>query len=417
MKANLISIGDEVLLGDTIDTNAAWIARSLADSSITVQKQTTIGDNEKQILQEVEEALNEADLVILTGGLGPTNDDKTKEVLAHYFQTPLVVNPQLEEKVRHYYTSRGRSASEVTKKMILMPQDAHMIPNDFGVAPAMWFERENKILIALPGVPFEMKGIMTNEILPKLATLQNGHFLVYRYFITAGLGETVLAHRLEQIENSLPDNFTLSYLPSFYSVKIRLSGHGSNKAQLNEQADHLANAIRPHLEDVLFSEEVNGNLVDSVAALMNLNQWTLSTAESCTGGNIAHQITLKSGSSSYFIGGVVAYSNQVKMDVLAVKEEILDTFGAVSEQTVVEMVKGSLKQFGTDYAIAVSGIAGPTGGSPEKPVGTVCIAVGNSDKIEAKTFKFAKQREKNIDLSTMVALNMLYRQLINRKHS
>ncbi len=409
MEAVIISIGDEVLLGDTVDTNSAWLGRQLSEINIKLVEKVVIGDEQEQIIQAIEQEKKKAKLIIITGGLGPTNDDKTKESLSVYFNTPLVKSERLYSKIESIYTKRGRSNFTITDKMVELPESATIIDNDYGIAPAMWFEVGYNIVIALPGVPFEMKGIMTDQVLPRLTRLTSESNIVHRYFLTSGVGETDLADRLKAIEANLPSDFSIAYLPSFSGVKIRLTGTGNY--ELAATADKLRNQIAPLLEDVLYSEDRDGSIVQSIAELANKHNLKLAVAESCTGGNIAHQITLVPGSSSYFLGGLVAYDNSIKQTVLGVHQSTLEQYGAVSEQTVREMAQACLRLFNSDYSVAVSGVAGPTGGSNEKPVGTVFIAVANHSQIIAKRFTFVSQREKNIELSTMMAFHLLFRLL------
>jgi len=415
MKATIITIGDEILLGDTVDTNAAWIGIELTTFGCTIASQLTVGDDAGDIYKALNRAKEDADIVIITGGLGPTSDDKTKECLTEYFNTSLEKDQSLYDKLASYYSSRGRSLNEITDKMVHVPKTAEILPNNYGVAPGMWFIDDETNFIALPGIPYEMKGLMTDEVLPRLAERYTTETILNHYFQTAGKGETVLANRISFIEKNLPDHIKIAYLPSFSRVSIRLTAKGLDKEQLQKEIDDIASQIKPHLSDVLFSETRGDTIVHAIRELSIQKPFKIGLAESCTGGNIMHQITSLSGSSSFFEGGFVSYSNEMKMNELGVKSATLTQYGAVSEQTVTEMVKGTLNKLSCDYGLAVSGIAGPTGGSEDKPVGTVCIAVGDKNEIIARTFTFAKNREKNIRLATMVGLKLLY-QWIKEHH-
>lgn len=409
MKATIVTIGDEILIGDTTDTNASWIGTELTSLGFTIASQLTVGDEKEDIFKAFDRAKEDADLVIMTGGLGPTDDDKTKECLTTYFNTRLVKDQAIYDKMASYYTSRGRSLDEITDKMIQVPIDAEIIQNQFGVAPAMWFTENNKSFIALPGVPFEMRGLMTEEILPRIAKRYTTQSIVHHYFLTAGKGETVLSKRIESIEKNLPSHMSIAYLPSFSRVIIRLTATGDDHTAIKKEVKGIANQIRPHLTDVLFSENRGDTIVKAIQDLANKKKFKIGIAESCTGGFIMHRITSLPGSSSFFEGGFVSYSNEMKMNEIHVSQETLNQYGAVSEQTAEEMVLGTLQELGCDYALSVSGIAGPGGGSKDKPVGTVCIAVGDNNKVKSRRFTFTKHREKNIKLASMVGLMLLYK--------
>ena len=409
MKGSIITIGDEILFGDTVDTNAAWLGKELSLLGIEIVNRFTTGDEPHKITTALNQALHDTEIVIVTGGLGPTNDDRTKECLANYFETELREHAPTREKIETYYRSRGRDVNVITQKMVQMPVSAEIIPNNFGVAPGLWFQEHGKHVIALPGIPSEMKGLMKEEILPSLFERTTLPIIAHHYFLTAGKGETTLADRIADIENKLPSHISIAYLPSYSAVKIRITGRGDNREQVEKDVERVANKIRPFLEDVLYSEVVDETLVHAIATLRAKHDFTIGVAESCTGGTIMSQITQVAGSSKFFEGGFVSYSNEMKLNQLGVNESTLTQFGAVSEQTVSEMVKGTLKQLNCNYALAVSGIAGPGGGSEQKPVGTVCIAVGNESKIVAKTFTFAKKRQTNIGVASMMGLHLLFR--------
>lgn len=407
MNAILITIGDEILNGDITDTNASYISRQLGLIGIRVQQRLTVADNREDILDAFQYAKEKSDFVFITGGLGPTQDDLTKECFAEFFKTPLVKNQALFQKIQAYYQSRGKSIDLISDKMIQLPEGCLVLENNYGVAPAMWQKKDNCTLIALPGVPFEMRGILKDEVIPKLMQTYCLPYIHSHYFNTIGQGEVVLEKRLTSLIEQLPSNLQIAFLPSFSNVTIRLTGSGNDQQHLINQFDKYVPLFCSELKDVLYSEVKNETITHALAKCCLKNQYTISTAESCTGGSIAANIVSLAGSSAYFKGSVIAYENEVKQSVLGVAKETLVKYGAVSEQTVQEMVCGVLKQTGSDFAVATSGIAGPTGGTEEKPVGRICIAVGNEQVIKSKTFTFAKNREKNIQIFTTTALNML----------
>ena len=415
MKAIILTIGDELLNGDTIDTNSSWIARQLSLLGIEPLEIRSIADNKTAILNAFTQAMNTCELTICTGGLGPTNDDLTKECFANYFNVELEEDANLRNRLERYYVSRGYKKEHVSEKMVSFPKGTTLLENNFGVAPGMWQEKNGRVMICLPGIPYEMKGIFREQIIPKL----NAEFALpvirYHYFMTAGKGETHLAKRLQGIEQNLPAGISISYLPSFANVKVRLSAKG-NSSELITQFEELIPQIREQLQPETYSETRNASLVDALAELCAEHNVTIGTVESCTGGAIAKSITSKAGSSQYFLGSIISYANEVKEQLVGVRETTLAKHGAVSEQTIKEMVAGGLQQLNSDYVVATSGIAGPSGGSKEKPVGLVWIGVGNTKTVRAKSFTFAKKRTKNIQLFTMMALNELF-QFIKEQES
>ncbi|MBX2845429.1 MAG: CinA family nicotinamide mononucleotide deamidase-related protein [Saprospiraceae bacterium] len=411
MRAAILTIGEEILIGDTIDTNSAWMGRQLNLLGIDVRKVISVGDHAHEIEQSLNEAKAIADLILITGGLGPTKDDVTKKTLADYFGMQLVQNAALEADLRAYFERRKRKFLPMHAAMASLPEGALLLNNPLGTAPGMWFESADKIVISMPGVPYEMKAIMTEQVLPKLKREFSLPVIEHKYFYTAGRGESQLADKIADIEAGLPDGYSIAYLPGKGKVKVRLTGRGNDLLVVRSELERIGGAIFERLAKYTYSQEV-GEHVSAIAEMMSAKGFTLGTAESCTGGNIARQITALSGSSRYYNGSIVAYSNDVKMKLLDVNASTLEEHGAVSEQTVREMVKGTLKHLAVDYAIATSGVAGPTGGSPEKPVGTVWIAVGNSAHTVAKKFTFAKDRGINIELSSVVGLEMLRRMLL-----
>jgi len=408
MKAVILTIGDEILIGDTVDTNSAWIGSQLNSIGVDVRKTISVGDRKNEIVTGLNEGLESGDLVLITGGLGPTKDDITKKTIADYFQVGFKRVPSIENKLRAYYESRKREFLPIHAAMADIPENAIVLNNRIGTAPGMWFEFQGKVIISMPGVPYEMKAIVTDEVIPRLKSSFELPVIRHRYFLAAGKGETFLAGKIADIEESLPLGFSLAYLPGMGKVKVRLTGRGFEETSVQSSLKTIGDQIKVRLEKYIYGED-GAELVLVVGNLLKKTKKTLGTAESCTGGNVAHHITSFSGSSSYYNGSIVSYSNELKQKLLGVQETTLKEHGAVSERTVREMVTGARERLGVDYAIATSGIAGPSGGSDEKPVGTVWIAVGNKEHTVAKRFNFAKDRKINIELSAIVALEMLRR--------
>jgi nicotinamide-nucleotide amidase len=406
MKAEIVSIGDELLVGQVVNTNATWMAEQLNLSGIEVVRITAIADDKDEILHALEDAAARAEIILITGGLGPTRDDITKGTLCEYFDSELIDNDEILHYIEELFSSRGWPLKEVNILQARVPHNCTPLINTNGTAPGMWFEKEGKVYVSMPGVPFEMKGLMENDVLPRLRAMLNAEYIIHKKILTQGIGESWLAELIRKWEDELPENMKLAYLPQPGMVRLRLSGRGKEKDQVDADMDRQVEKLKKLIPELIFGygevslEEVVGKSLKSVGS-------TLSTAESCTGGYIAHLITSVPGSSAYFTGSVVAYSNTVKMDTLGVKEKTLIAHGAVSEQTVTEMALGIKRKFGTDYAIAVSGVAGPDGGTEEKPVGTIWIAVAGPKNIIIEKYNFGKHRQRNIRVAALTALNKL----------
>lgn len=405
MKATVITIGDEILIGQIIDTNSAWIGQQLSDIGIKLFEIISCGDNAEQIISAIDRARANSDVVIMTGGLGPTKDDITKNTLVSYFNTTLELNEELWERMKQIFEKRGLQVLEMNRSQAMIPKDSTMLPNQRGTAQGMWFERDGKVFISLPGVPHEMKHLMSAQVIPRLNERFTFPTIVHRTIMTAGAGESIIAQKLSEFENNLPANFKLAYLPNLGIVRLRLTAHGTND-DLARQADELEFKMVEVLGDLVYAR-TDEKLEVVIGKLLRENNATLSCAESCTGGYIAHLLTSVPGSSAYFEGSLVTYSYDVKEKLLGVKNSALNTVGAVSEECVREMLNGLLQKTETTYGIAVSGIAGPGGATPDKPVGTVWIAVGNSEKAIAKQFQFFPGRNENIKVFSHSALNML----------
>lgn len=411
MLCEIISIGDELLIGQVVNTNASWIASQLVEAGIQVVRVTTVGDEAGQIRRALEEAAARAGLVIMTGGLGPTRDDITKQTLCDYFQTRLVFDDSVYANITSFFSGRGLPINALNRQQAYVPEGCTVLPNQNGTAPGMWFEKDEKVYISLPGVPFEMKALVTGQVIPTIRARYPGlGALVHRTVYTQGIPESVLAERIEHWETNLPGNLKLAYLPRAGMVRLRLSGSGATKEELNTLIDNAFKELSALLPGEVFGEDAD-NLEAVIGKLLTEKQGTLSTAESCTGGTIAHMITSVAGSSAYFTGSVIAYANEVKERLLGVDPSILAEHGAVSEEVVRSMARGVSRLLNTDYAIATSGIAGPGGGTAEKPVGTTWIAIRTPTQVIAEKYQFGKNRERNIQRAAFTALNMLRKEL------
>jgi nicotinamide-nucleotide amidase len=406
MLAEIITIGDEILIGQIVDTNSAWMAAKLNKEGISVKQISSVSDNREHILTALAEAATRADIILITGGLGPTKDDITKKTLAEYFNVGLVLNADALANVESIFKKYNRPLLEVNRKQAEVPENCEVILNHNGTAPGMWFNDKGKIYISMPGVPFEMKYMIEEEVIPKLKTVLTLPVIIHKTILTVGEGESFLAEKIADIEDSLPANIKLAYLPKMGQVRLRLSAYGKNEIELKDKIDAFANKIVERVGiNVVAGEDIP--LEKVVLNYMAEKGLTLTTAESCTGGYISHLITQHAGSSQVFLGGAVSYSYELKESVLGVKNETLWQHGAVSRETVKEMVEGALLNFKSDYAVAVTGIAGPGGGTEDKPVGTVWIAVANANKTLMKKFTFGNKRLQNIERTAVAAFFML----------
>lgn len=394
------------MIGQVVDTNSAWIAQELNKAGIWLRRRVSVGDSKEEIVNALNTEMKAAAIVLITGGLGPTADDITKPVLAEYFGGKLVVDKGALENVQQIFARLNRPMIERNMKQAEVPDVCTVIPNKRGTAPGMWFEKDGNIIVSMPGVPHEMKGMMTDYVIPRLQQYFTFPFIDHRTLLTAGIGESFIAEKIQDWENTLPSNFKLAYLPNYGMVRLRITGSDSNNEKLQQQLNASFNALKTYVKEWLVVDE-DIPLAKVIGKLLNEKKATVSTAESCTGGYIAHLITSFAGSSDYFKGSVVSYANEVKENVLHVKQEILLTDGAVSEATVRQMITGVMAAMHTDYAVATSGIMGPGGGTPDKPVGTVWIAAGSRNRIIAEKFHFRYDRERNIEMAAIYALNML----------
>ena len=418
IRAEVITIGDEILFGQITDTNTQWIGTELTNIGIRTVRKSSVGDQTDAILEVLHEAHQRADVIIITGGLGPTKDDITKKTLCTYFGVGMVRNETALALVTSFFEKRGRAMTDLNRGQADLPSNAIYMQNDWGTAPGMWFEHDRgdargRVYISLPGVPFEMKHLMTNRILPKLAQHFHTPIIKHKMIRTIGIGESFLAERIEAWEDALPPHIKLAYLPSFGMVKLRLTATGSDLAQLNHELDEQVAKVMPLIEKNVFGFD-SDELETVVGQLLKEKNLTLGVAESCTGGYVSAQITKVPGSSAYFWGSIVSYSNAVKIDQLGVRPETLEQFGAVSEETIRQMAEGVRQALGTSIGIATSGIAGPDGGTPDKPVGTVWIACATEQRTVARLLKLGQYRDQNIQLTSTYLLNMLREEMLNQ---
>lgn len=411
MIAEIVTIGDELLIGQVIDTNSAWIAEQLNLVGIKVHQITSISDDRAHILKTLKEAGSRANLILITGGLGPTKDDITKHTLCEYFDTTLVFHQPSFDHVVELFRLRGFPVTALNRQQAEVPANCTPLKNTNGTAPGMWFEKDGVTYISMPGVPFEMKALITDEVLPRLTQKLNSTYIVHKTILTQGVGESFLAKSIESWEDNLPENFKLAYLPQPGIVRLRLTALGPNREDLKLELERQIDKLKKLIPDLIFGFD-DETLEFVVGKLLKEKKQTLSTAESCTGGYISHLITSVAGSSAYFTGTIVSYANQVKEKELGVDPLAIENYGAVSETVVKQMAEGARLKFGTDYALAVSGIAGPDGGTDEKPVGTTWIALSTKNHTIAKMFLFGEHRGRNIRKAALAALNMLRMELL-----
>jgi len=404
--AEIISIGDELLYGQTLDTNAHWISHKLDEYNIKVFQRTTIGDDADQILNAFATAAERVDIVLITGGLGPTKDDLTKSLLAEYFGVGMVRHEEVLRDITLLFAKASREVTALNAQQADLPANCQKITNPVGTAPGMWFYENNTVFVAMPGVPYEMKSIMTQGILPKLHEMFSKGVLHHHIIKTIGITESSLSDLIEDWEVNLPNHIKLAYLPTKGQVKLRMTGSGDNLNTLKQEIDALKMAIMPKIAKYVYGFGTD-SLEGVIGQLLYNNNLTLATAESCTGGYLAHMITSVPGSSRYFKGSVIAYSNEVKITQLGVSTEDLKQQGAVSEEVAKAMAEGVRKELNADIAIATTGIAGPDGGTAEKPVGTVWIAYSDKHKTLAKKFNFSRDRTFIVHWSALAALNMI----------
>lgn len=411
MNAAIISIGDELLIGQTVNTNASFIAEKLNHAGFLVKNIFTVGDNSNDIFYALQQAAQHCKLIIITGGLGPTNDDITKSTLCEYFQSGLMLHKPSLKNIQKLFYKRGVEVSEINRKQAELPDNCKVIKNAMGTAPGMWFQKNKIHYISMPGVPFEMKNMLCNEIIPKLLKLNISIPIIHKTILTIGVGESALAEQIKEWEMNLPDDIKLAYLPEPGIVKLRLSCYNATPAKTAKLIESEIKKLKKLIPEIIFGSE-NDTLQGVIGSMLINHKASLSTAESCTGGYIAHLITSVPGSSAYYKGSVVAYDNYVKIQTLGIDENLIRLHGAVSKEVVIAMAQGVKQLLKTDYAIATSGIAGPDGGTADKPIGTVWIALATPETVFTEKLMLGGDRERNIRRASLLALNLLRKKLL-----
>ena len=411
MIAGILTIGDEILIGQTIDTNSAVIAKHLNDIGIQIQKIISVSDTKEGIIDGLSSLEESCSVILITGGLGPTKDDITKHAFADYFDDHLEFQKEYFEKVKKVFEARNIKVTKAHEDQFYLPSKATLHQNNMGSAPGLLFERGGVLFFSMPGVPYEMEHLLTERLLPILKRRNGENRIHHRTLMTVGAGETMLAEKIEDIVNQLPQNASVAYLPNLGSVRIRFSISGREIEDSAQKVDLLFEKMKKRIKPFAYGEN-DLPLARHLGDLLLKHELKLSLAESCTGGHLGHEITKIPGSSAYFEGSVISYSYEQKEKILGVKNETLLTYGAVSEETVIEMQKGIIQFTGSDVSISISGIAGPSGGTPDKPVGTIWMACGNKDKYFTKKVLAGKNRLKNMEYAAVHALNLL-RQFIN----
>ena len=413
MKAAIITIGDELLIGQTTDTNSAWMGAELSKAGFDVYRITSIHDRREDIIYALNEAAGKTDVVLITGGLGPTSDDITKQTLCEFFNTRLVMNIEVLSMIEAMLIQRNFPMNENNRRQAEVPETCRVLKNATGTAPGMWFEQDGTIFISMPGVPHEMKYLMTEHILPELNKRFTSQVIIHRNIMTYGTFESKLAEILTSFESGLPENIKLAYLPASGIIKLRLTATGSQKETLNKLINDQVSNLYKIIPEFIYAEDEE-SLEMVIGRLLKAKNQTVCTAESCTGGGIAHMITSIPGSSDYYKGSVVAYSNSVKTQLLGIHEDSINKFGAVSEEVVLELAMAVRKLLKSDYAVATSGIAGPAGGTEAKPVGTLWMAVASEKGVVTEKLVFGNDRTINIMRFSLAALNLLRKQIISQ---
>lgn len=414
MIAEIITIGDEILIGQIVDTNSVFISKALNEIGISVHQITSIQDDKQHILEALEAAKQKADLVLITGGLGPTKDDITKLTLCEYFEDTLVQNDavlaHIEELFKKFSTTSP--ISNMNRMQALVPSKAQVLHNEFGTAPGMWLEKDNTIFISMPGIPYEMRGLMTNHIIPKLQEEFERPFIYHKTILTYGMGESSIAMKIEHWEDNLPENVKLAYLPNFGKVRLRLTGKGTDKETITKAVDESAQKLYPIIGDIIQGEEGKSTIVTQIGDLLKEKGQKLAAAESCTGGKIAAQITTESGVSAFFNGSAVTYALQSKIDILGVPRELIDKHSVVSAEVVEAMAAGAAKVYKSDYAVATTGNAGPSKGNSDVEVGTVFIGIKTPSGTISQGFNFGQPREKVVNKAVTKAFQMLLEEIL-----
>ena len=412
MQAEIITIGDEILIGQITDTNSKWIAEELNKIGVSVYQITSIQDDKPHILKAVYEAKKNADIVIITGGLGPTKDDITKHTLAEFFDDELILREDIVEHIKNLFAKVNYAYTDLDLQQAMLPKKATILKNNLGTASGMWFEKKAKVIISLPGVPNEMKGLMKDHVLIKLQQTYKLPYIIHKTVLTYGMGESKVAKRIENWENNLPSIIKLAYLPSYGRLRLRLTAKGKNKLFLENSLGFEIDKLKNIIGDIIIGFEESENLEFSIQKLMRHNNQTLSIAESCTGGNIAKMITSVAGASHFFKGSLVAYSKNIKTKILQVSEETIEKHSVISQQVAREMAINCKAVFQTDYAIATTGNAGPTSDKTDKTVGVVFIALATPNDVYIEEFNFGQPREKVIERASVKSLEILRREIL-----
>lgn len=412
VRAEIITIGDEILYGQILDTNTQWISLELDKIGIKTIRKSSVGDQESEILSILEEAQHRADIVFITGGLGPTKDDLTKKVLAKFFDCDMAYQPQALEDVRIFFEKRGRELSDLNRDQALLPTKAQYIQNKQGTAPGMWFEEKETVWVSMAGVPFEMKAMMEEQVLPRVAQHFKTPTIVHKIVKVVGIGESYLSDMIQDWELSLPQHIKLAYLPSLGIVKLRLTGFGDSVNQLNHDIQQEIDRVMPLIKPFVFGYEQD-ELSQVIGQLLIQKDASIALAESCTGGYLSHLFTEIAGSSAYFKGAVISYANEVKEEALGVSTDILEKEGAVSEACIIAMANGARKKLNSTLSLATSGIAGPDGGTEDKPVGTVWIALSHSEGVITHKLQLAGTRKQIIHMTALNCLNLVRKFLLN----
>jgi nicotinamide-nucleotide amidase len=412
MKAEIISIGDELLLGQVIDTNSAWIGQELNKIGIHVHYKSSVSDSKYSILEALTESETRSNIVVITGGLGPTKDDITKTTLCDFFGTSLVLNEDVLKWVQSIFKNRNLPMLDSNNQQAMVPENCEVLWNRNGTAPGMWLQKNNTVYISLPGVPFEMKCIFEEEVIPKLFSTFSFPSILHRTLQTIGIGESFLAKKISTFEDKLPSHIKLAYLPSVGMVRLRLSAYGENQKLLQAELDLLVNNLYELISDYIYGEG-NDTIEEVIGHLLKEKNQSVATAESCTGGYLSHMITSVPGSSEYYLGSIISYSNKIKTSELFVSDDLLKEHGAVSEACVLQMATAIKEKFGSTYGIATSGIAGPGGGSIEKPVGTVWVAISGPKGTKASVYSMGDNRGRTVHRTALVALDLLRKELLS----
>lgn len=412
MNAEIITIGDEILIGQIVDTNSAFLGKEFNKIGVSIYQITSVQDEKSHILEALKEAEKHADIIIITGGLGPTKDDITKHTLCEYFEDTLIQNDTVLAHVEHLFSKYiNTPISDINRQQALVPSKSEVLTNQFGTAPGMWIEKNGKVFISLPGVPYEMKSLIKNEVIPKLQQKFKFPFIVHKTLLTYGLGESAIANRIEAWQDALPQHIKLAYLPNLGRVRLRLSAKSTDKLSLETEMQKQIDLLLPQIEDVFVGYEEDLSLEALIGKHLTASKKTLAIAESCTGGSISQAITANAGASQFFKGSVVSYATESKVNILNVAAEDIKTHSVVSEQVAKAMAKGVLKLYNTDYAISTTGNAGPSKGDADADVGTVWIGIATKNRVYAEVFKFSNQREKTIKKATNKAFEMLQKEI------